>query len=177
MSGDYTTWLNIVFLLLAAALLIRFVRAGGLAMLRMWAARPTATNTTTWTRTRRTRIREGPWMDLDRARSLLIAERDDVQGLLKDTVESGREDRMAEVDSEAGDTADAAQSLTAEGEDDAIAESLRNRLGAIERALHRLDEGTYGRSVRSGEPIPDERLEADPAAELTIEEARAAERG
>jgi DnaK suppressor protein len=37
--------------------------------------------------------------------------------------------------------------------------------------------GTYGRSVRSGEPIPDERLEADPAAELTISEARAAERG
>ena len=43
-------------------------------------------------------------------------------------------------------------------------------------ALHRLDDGTYGRSVRSGQPIPDERLEADPAAELTIEEARAAER-
>ena len=41
----------------------------------------------------------------------------------------------------------------------------------------RLDDGTYGRSVRSGEPIPDERLEADPAAELTISEARAAERG
>jgi len=49
-------------------------------------------------------------------------------------------------------------------------------VNSIERALHRLDEGTYGRSVRSGEPIPDERLEADPAAELTIEEARAAER-
>jgi DnaK suppressor protein len=114
-------------------------------------------------------------MDLDRARSLLIAERDEVQDLLKDTEESGREDRQAEVDSEAGDIEDAAQPLTAEGMDDAIAESLRNRLDAIERALHRLDEGTYGRSVRSGAPIPDERLEADPAAELTIEEARAEE--
>jgi DnaK suppressor protein len=116
-------------------------------------------------------------MDLDRARSLLIAERDEVQDLLKDTEESGREDRQAELDSEAGDIEDAAQPLTAEGMDDAIAESLRNRLDAIGRALHRLDEGTYGRSVRSGEPIPDERLEADPAAELTVEEARAAERG
>ena len=66
--------------------------------------------------------------------------------------------------------------LTEEGEDDAIAESMRHRLDAIERALHRLDDGTYGRSIRSGEPIPDERLEADPAAELTVEEARAAER-
>ncbi len=116
-------------------------------------------------------------MDQDRARSLLIAERDEVQGLLKDAEAAGREDRQSEVDSEVGDIADAAQPLTAEGMDDAIAESLRTRLDAIERALHRLDDGTYGRSVRSGEPIPDERLEADPAAELTIEEARAAERG
>jgi len=30
--------------------------------------------------------------------------------------------------------------------------------------------------VRSGQPIPDERLEADPLAELTVEEAAAAER-
>jgi DnaK suppressor protein len=116
-------------------------------------------------------------MDLDRARSLLTAERDEVLGLLKDSEEAGRQDRQAEVDSESGDIEDAAQPLTAEGEDDAIAESLRNRLDAIERALQRLDAGTYGRSVRSGEPIPDERLEADPAAELTVEEARAAERG
>src|ERR1700761_7852132 len=118
----------------------------------------------------------GRLMDSERARSLLIAERDEVQGLLKDTEASGQQDRQAEVDSEAGDTSDAAQPLTAEGMDDAIAESLRNRLDAIERALHRLDDGTYGRSVRSGDPIPDERLEADPAAELTIEEARAAAR-
>jgi uncharacterized membrane protein YraQ (UPF0718 family) len=33
-SWDYTTWLNIVCLLLAAALMIRFVRTGGLAMLK-----------------------------------------------------------------------------------------------------------------------------------------------
>ena len=100
----------------------------------------------------------------------------EVQDLLKGTEVAGQGDRQAEVDSEAEDEADAALALTEQGEDDAIAENLRNRLDAIERALRRLDEGTYGRSVRSGEPIPDERLEADPAAELTIEEARAAER-
>ena len=48
---------------------------------------------------------------------------------------------------------------------------LQGRLAAIDRALARLDAGTYGRSVRSGQPIPDERLEADPAAELTVQEA------
>ena len=60
--------------------------------------------------------------------------------------------------------------------DDAITDSMRDRLAAIDRALKRLDDGSYGRSVRSGKPIPDERLEADPAAELTVEEARQAER-
>ena len=63
--------------------------------------------------------------------------------------------------------------LTAEGMDDSTADTLRDRLAAIDRALQRLDDGTYGRSVRSGLPIPDERLDADPAAELTVEEARA----
>jgi DnaK suppressor protein len=115
-------------------------------------------------------------MDQDRARSLLIAEQDEVLSLLKGTEAAGQADRVAEVESEAEDMEDAALALTEEGEDDAIAESLRDRLDAIDRALHRLDDGTYGRSIRSGEPIPDERLEADPAAELTIEEARAAER-
>src|SRR6516162_8516991 len=116
-------------------------------------------------------------MDQDRARSLLIAERDEVRSLLKESEAAGQDDRVAEVESEAEDNADAALALTEEGQDDAVAESLRNRLEAIERALARLDNGTYGRSVRSGKPIPDERLEADPAAELTIEEARADERG
>jgi DnaK suppressor protein len=115
-------------------------------------------------------------MDQDRARSLLVAERDEVRSLLKDAEAAGRDDREAEVESEAEDNADAALALTEEGQDDAIAESLRDRLDAIDRALHRLDDGTYGRSIRSGLPIPDERLEADPAAELTVDEARADER-
>ena len=39
-SWDYTTWLNIVFLILAAALIIRFTRTGGPAMLRMMGGQP-----------------------------------------------------------------------------------------------------------------------------------------
>ena len=70
-------------------------------------------------------------MDQDRARSLLTTERDEVQDLLKGTEAAGQGDRQAEVDSEAEDEADAALALTEEGEDDAIAENLRNRLDAI----------------------------------------------
>jgi uncharacterized protein len=39
-SWDYTTWLNIAFLILAAALMTRFVRTGGIAMLRMMGGAP-----------------------------------------------------------------------------------------------------------------------------------------
>ncbi|WP_418004936.1 permease [Mycobacterium sp. PDNC021] len=39
-SWNYTTWLNIVFLLLAALLVVRFVRTGGIPMLRMMGGSP-----------------------------------------------------------------------------------------------------------------------------------------
>ncbi|MGR6968211.1 permease [Streptomyces cynarae] len=41
-SWNYTTWLNIAFLLLAAVLLVRFLRTGGLSMLRMMGGAPDA---------------------------------------------------------------------------------------------------------------------------------------
>ena len=41
-SWNYTTWLNIVFLALAAALVVRFVRTGGLPMLAMMGGGPDA---------------------------------------------------------------------------------------------------------------------------------------
>jgi RNA polymerase-binding transcription factor len=113
-------------------------------------------------------------MDNEQARTRLLAERAEVEGLLRDTEQAGQQDRATEDEvAETGDYEDAAQSLAAEGQDDSVAETLRERLEALNRALTRLDDGTYGRSVRSGQPIPEERLEADPAAELTIEEARA----
>src|SRR5215813_1862680 len=115
-----------------------------------------------------------PSMDNEQARTRLLAERTEVEGLLRDTERAGQEDRETEDEvAETGDYEDAASSLAAEGQDDSVAETLRERLDALDRALKRLDDGTYGRSVRSGVPIPEERLEADPAAELTIEEARA----
>lgn len=49
-------------------------------------------------------------------------------------------------------------------------EELRNELAALERAEARLQAGTYGLSIDSGEPIPDARLEARPTAERTVEE-------
>jgi DnaK suppressor protein len=50
------------------------------------------------------------------------------------------------------------------------------RLRAIERALAKIDEGTYRLSDLSGDPIPKTRLEAMPEAVLTIQEEEARER-
>ena len=108
-------------------------------------------------------------MDDDRARVLLQAERSRVEALVAGLRVDRNADRAAE--DESTDWGDPAQPLTAEGADDAVAASVEARLEAIERAERRLAAGTYGRSVRSGTIIPDERLEADPAAELTVEEA------
>ena len=113
-------------------------------------------------------------MDEEQARARLLAERAEVVDLLNDAELAGQQDRATEdEEAETGDSADSAQNLAAEGLDDSIADTLRDRLAALDRALQRLDKGTYGRSVRSGVPIPDERLDADPAAELTVEEAQA----
>jgi DnaK suppressor protein len=110
-------------------------------------------------------------MEVERARALLDEERGRVERLLEETDSAGRDDR-AEAN-QTGDMADPAERLTAEETDDAVAVGLRQRLAAIERAEQRIEQGTYGLSVHSGVPLPDERLEADPTAELTVDEARA----
>lgn len=108
-------------------------------------------------------------MDETRARALLKTERAEVEQLLADVTRSGGQDR--ENENEHGDYGDAAQPLESEAVDDAVESSLRERLAAIERAEKRVEDGTYGISVRSGDPIPDARLEVAPTAELTVEEA------
>ncbi len=82
----------------------------------------------------------------------------------------GESDRSAA--NQHGDMSDSSELLVSEGTDDAVANALTRRLAAIDRAEQRLAAGTYGRSISSGEAISDERLEADPAAELTFEEAQ-----
>jgi DnaK suppressor protein len=109
-------------------------------------------------------------MDDDRARELLASERLRTERLLADVTAEREADRTAA--NQEGDMFDSAEPLTEEGTDDSIAAELRSRLDAIDRAEKRIDAGTYGHSVRSGVAIPDDRLEADPTAELTVEEAQ-----
>jgi DnaK suppressor protein len=108
-------------------------------------------------------------MDIEQARTLLATERTRVEGLLRLTRRAGDDDR--DEANSGGDMSDPAERLTAEQGDDAVATSLEDRLATITRAERRIDAGTYGFSIRSGQPIPDQRLEVDPAAELTVDEA------
>ena len=120
-----------------------------------------------------TERRESTWTRTGSA-SCCGAERARVEGLLRD-LRTARDEEHDTVRPRRGDIADPAEPLTDVEGDDAVSEGLRERLAAIDRAEARLAAGTYGRSVRSGVPIPDERLEADPAAELTVEEQAAAD--
>ncbi|HME41356.1 MAG TPA: hypothetical protein VKG63_20540 [Steroidobacteraceae bacterium] len=52
-----------------------------------------------------------------------------------------------------------------------------SRLSRVERALQKIDDGTYGFSDLSGQPIPEARLEATPDAINTVQEQAASERG
>jgi DnaK suppressor protein len=87
-------------------------------------------------------------MDPERARELLTLERERIQN----------------------DPAELGTDLYQDEFDEGLADDLREELAAVERAEARLAAGTYGVSIESGKPIPDERLEALPTAERTAEE-------
>ena len=104
-------------------------------------------------------------MDPERARQLLAEERRRIESAIRslrpaDDGEIGTRDEPA----------DRASEIYADELDAGISGDLHEALEAVERAESRLIEGTYGLSIESGEPIPDERLEAFPTAERTVAE-------
>jgi DnaK suppressor protein len=112
-------------------------------------------------------------VDKARARALLDQERRRLEQLGR-AVSRDHDDAVAVSSPE--DPVDGAGRRVAEETSEALGERLRDRWGALERAEARLAAGTYGASILSGRPIPDERLEAFPLAELTVEEAAASDR-
>lgn len=70
---------------------------------------------------------------------------------------------------------DDAQKTSLRDNDAARYEHNMTRLTTINRALKKIEEGTYGLSDESGDPIPQARLEAVPSSLTTVEESAAAE--
>jgi DnaK suppressor protein len=104
-------------------------------------------------------------MDPERARELLAAERTRLEALLSGSTSDERADLGDDDHEHLGDAE----------LDAGFTERQRDELAAVERAEARLEAGTYGLSIKSGDPIPDARLEAFPTAELTVAEQGAAE--
>ena len=92
-------------------------------------------------------------------------------------VRRGQESEQASAGAETTDQAreyeDDAQKLTLLELEGNLAAADDNRLSNIERALQKIDDGTYGLSEASGAPIPIERLEAAPEALYTLAEQNA----
>ena len=107
-------------------------------------------------------------MSPERAQELLAAERSRIERSLADLGEPIGTDELSTLDN----PADQGTVLSERELEEGLLAQLRRELEALERAEARLAEGRYGLSVESGEPIPDERLEAYPLAERTVEEER-----
>jgi DnaK suppressor protein len=107
----------------------------------------------------------------ERARDLVSRERSRIEVLLAEQVGEIRADWSLQRQ-QTGESEDAASALNSESVSVALAADLREQLAAVGRAEERIAQGTYGRSIESGLPIPDERLKAEPLAERTIEEQR-----
>lgn len=104
-------------------------------------------------------------MNHKRAAQLLSSARHDAEAALqrlRGEPSAGEDDQ--------GDASAEADDLVAGQTDEALEELLSRRIEAIERAEARLLDGSYGSSTLSGEPIPDDRLEIEPWAELTVAE-------
>jgi DnaK suppressor protein len=84
---------------------------------------------------------------------------------------SADEEDLGETEGETTlDSGDLSQDMFTREMDASIGEQVERRLGEVDRALQKVEEGTYGLSDDSGESIPRGRLEAVPEALRTVEE-------
>jgi DnaK suppressor protein len=74
------------------------------------------------------------------------------------------------------DSGDLSQSLFTREMDATVEQTMEKRLQFVDRALQKIEEGTYGICDDTGEPIPRGRLEAMPEAMYTVEAQQRRER-
>lgn len=118
-------------------------------------------------------------LDLDKIRAELELERDRLSAAIKSVNHS------TSLEEETGDLsigsddhiADSATETFMRELDEGLEENAGRLLEEIDRALGRIDEGTYGTCRVCGRPILEERLAAVPYATLCIDDQRALERG
>ncbi|MCA1730081.1 MAG: TraR/DksA C4-type zinc finger protein [Actinobacteria bacterium] len=92
-------------------------------------------------------------------------------------LEEDQQDRAeAEGDMTENDSGDMSQSLFTREMDSTVEQTVKKRLQSVDRALQKIEEGTYGVCDDTGESIPKGRLEAVPEAIYTVEAQQRRER-
>jgi DnaK suppressor protein len=112
-------------------------------------------------------------MEPEHARELLARERQRIEEALR-RLQPDSDEQLTHLDQHPAD--EGTEVFEAE-RDEGLSDRLQEELAAIEGAERRLEEGTYGIYLESGDAIPDERLELVPWAERTAEEQDRLESG
>jgi RNA polymerase-binding protein DksA len=117
-----------------------------------------------------------PKKELDELRKRLLDEREQLQAQLSAIEEATFSTSQSELSGEVSfddENADAGTFTFERERDLSIENNVRDLLKKIDRALARMDEGTYGICSRCGKPIEKARLKALPYADLCIKDAQA----
>lgn len=88
---------------------------------------------------------------------------------MRDGLEADERDRAEDQQDQQPDSGDLSQEMYTRQLDQTIGEQAEGRLENVERALQKIEEGTYGICDDTGEEIPKGRLEAIPEAVTTVE--------
>lgn len=117
--------------------------------------------------------------ELSELRARLVAERGDLQAQYQELEESTFSVNQSEMTGEMGfdeEYADAGTATFEREKDLSLVNNLRDLMDKIDKALAKMDEGTYGHCDRCGKPIERARLKALPYANLCLQDKQAEER-
>ena len=117
--------------------------------------------------------------ELDELRHRLEAERAELQVQLTTIEETSFATSQSDISGEVAfdeENADAGTFTFERERDLSIENNVRDLMGKIDRALARMEAGTYGICSRCGKPIEKARLKALPYADLCIKDAQAQSR-
>jgi DnaK suppressor protein len=105
-------------------------------------------------------------MNTEHYKQLLLAKQQDLLDSIKMHEDEARDARSAEVEDEMD------RVISAEGQAAGFQEATlaAHTLTLVREALERIENGTYGVSLESGEPIEPARLEAAPWAKYSVKE-------
>ena len=106
---------------------------------------------------------------IEQQKGKLLDRKAELERMQRDALEVSRE-RSQEYQDAQADSGDESQYLFEREVDATLEQQFGQELKDVNRALEKIEDGTYGLSDGSGEPIPRGRLEAIPEALYTVEE-------